>query len=103
MIQLEFKPSPKKALVIILGLFLTSVILEDLELINLYSKNSERGFFYDYQVIIGGLLAFGAGFFVWNAAKTTIDHEKIKTLEDYYIKKASLASAILADFKNIEI
>lgn len=57
---------------------MTSVILEDLELINLYSKNSERGFFYDYQVIIGGLLAFGAGYFVWFSTKMKIDSQKEK-------------------------
>lgn len=99
MFKLELsKPNKKEALVIILGLLLLALLFENLELINLFSKNSERGFFYDYQNLIGGLFAFGAGYFVWISAKIHISFEekKEKEVRDsyrfYYAKEARMIS-----------
>jgi len=66
-------------------------------------REAPQGFIYDFQVLLGGLLAFGAGLFVWLSTKESIKNDKIKELDKYRIRKASLATAILAEFTNIKV
>lgn len=70
---------------------------------NLFSQNSDRGFFFDYQNLIAGLLAFGAGIFVLTAAKNKINFEKTKILDKKILEKAAICSSILAEFQSIRI
>jgi len=88
---------------IILALALISIWIWDFHLLGLFDREEPRGFIHDFQNLIGGLLAFGAGFFVWIASRETIKSDRKKDLDKYYISKASLASSFLAEFSNIKI
>ncbi len=66
------------------------------------SPESILNFIDRFQIIISGFSALIAGSFVWLNGKSERKHQKSKDLDNYYIKKASIASAFQAEFTNIK-
>lgn len=96
------KPSFTEAVLLIASVYL---IFSSLPEFNLFSPNSERGFFYDYQVMIGGLFAFGAGFFVWinghhNRLETKIREKETSSKFRIYYAKICRDYVVKSDFLN---
>lgn len=98
------KPSLTEALLLIAAWFVLCTSLSHLyffdwayDLLFFRSEKNANGIIYDFQILFGGILAFGAGVFVWIAARVHIDYEKEKDREikeKYRIYYARLAETI---------
>lgn len=104
------KPSLLEGTLLFLSFCLIGYGLHDLGLFSwLFMRDNPQGVIYDFQVFLGGLLAFGAGIFVWIAAKARINYEKKKDKEAeqkyraYYAREARMiASENLENIKTLK-
>ncbi len=65
---------------IFLSLINIALWFKAFQLLGWLERDNSQGFIYDFQILISGLLAFGAGFFIWYSTHENIKHEKHKTL-----------------------
>lgn len=89
------RPSEIEFLLLAVALSTLLYTTSDLGLYDwLFEREPAQGFVFDFQNLIAGLLAFGAGVFVWGAAKLRISYEKenenliAQKYRTYYAKEA---------------
>ncbi len=82
-------------------LILLAVCFWNFYLFDFFERENPQGFIYDFQVLLGGLLAFGAGFFVWFSAVENLKFNKTDIKNKRILEKISFASALRSELRSI--